>query len=85
MSTSLFWKPAPKNEPEPETLDYQLKAALSRRLWGMGDGSVWADEITVGEELIPYLNGLIDGGIEGAQELLDAIHKHGQVILWIAS
>lgn len=31
---------------------------------------------------INYINGLIDGGVAGARELLDAIEKHGEIEIY---
>lgn len=84
MSTSLFWKPAPINEPEPETLDYDLKKAIAPRVWDH-DGSIYGPEILFDKTRIPYLQGLADAHVDGAQELIDLIVDHGAVILWIGS
>ena len=31
---------------------------------------------------IPYVQGLRDAGVKGAQELIDVLRKHGAIILW---
>jgi hypothetical protein len=37
--------------------------------------------IIVNRSLLPYLNGLRDGGLKEAQELIDAIEEHSEVKL----
>lgn len=82
MSTSLYWRPAPKDLPPENYLPFALKHALAKRIWGH-DGSLYGDEVLVGKEFLPYLEGLADGHVEGATELIDAIREHETVLLWI--
>lgn len=82
MSTSLYWRPAPKEVPPARVLPYELKKAIAQRMFGH-DGSLCSDEIEVGTESLPYLEGLADGRVEGAAELIGAIHLHGSVLLRI--
>ena len=86
VSTNLYWRPAPKDQPKPELLS-GIKHLLARRLWDH-DGSLHGDVIQVGPELLPYLEGIRDGGsgeiAEDADCLIDAIRRHGIVELWIA-
>lgn len=35
--------------------------------------------------MIPYLEGLADAGVEGADELIRAINTHDAVVIWIGS
>lgn len=79
MSSSLQWKPA--FPAEGGTLDYELKRAISRRLWDT-DGSTGHGEATVTRADLPYLEGLRDAGVKGAQKLIDLIEKHEAVIVW---
>lgn len=83
MSSTLYWRPAPKDVPAPRDLPTGLKWALARRLWGH-DGSLNGDEIELDEAIVPYLEGLADGGVEGAADLIAALRAHGTVLLWIA-
>lgn len=83
MSTSLYWRPAPKDVPPADTLPSELKKALARRYWDH-DGSMWADEREFDSADVPYLEGLRDAGLDGAAELIAAIKKHGRVEVWIA-
>lgn len=86
MSSSLYWRPAPKEEPPAHDLPFGLKKAISQRFWGH-DGSLYGDKVEMGASVIPYLEGLADGGTEeiadGARELIAAIRKHGTVEVWI--
>lgn len=63
--------------PESITVSYDDIMAAARQIY----------QETGGEELdkrfIPYLEGLADGGVAGAQELIDAIRKHGSIEIWI--
>lgn len=78
MSSALMWRPeAPDGEPLPK----ELKFRLSRRLWDT-DGSCGHGEARMNASDIPYLEGMRDAGVKGAQELIDAITTHGTVILW---
>ncbi len=86
MSTNLYMRPVPREQPPAEELPFGLKKAISQRLWGH-DGSLYGDEVEVGPSMVPYLEGLADGGSgeisAGATELLAAIRTHGAVTLWI--
>jgi hypothetical protein len=83
VSNNLYWRPVPKEVAPPGDLPDGLRFALARRLWDH-DGSLRGDTLEVGPELRPYLEGLADGRVEGAGELLAAIKEHGQVLIWIA-
>ncbi len=79
MSSTLMWRiVAPQ---EGESLPYQLKRIISRRLWDT-DGTIGHGVAIAGPELLPYLEGLSDSGIDGANELIAIIKKHGEVELW---
>jgi hypothetical protein len=84
MSSSMYWRPVPKDLPRPELLSYDLKHRLARRFWDH-DGSLNGEPIEFDATQIPYLEGLADGGVEDAQELIDAIREHGSVHVWIAN
>lgn len=66
-----------------ETLDYDLKKAISQRYFG-NDGSVYGDPVQLDKKAVPYLEGLSDGGVDGAEELIAAIRQHDVVEIWIA-
>lgn len=78
MSSTLMWRPVSK---EAYDLPLELKRVVSRKLWDT-DGSCGGGEVTANVDFIPYLEGIRDSGIKGAQELIDAINQHGEVILW---
>lgn len=78
MGSNLLWKP---KVTEGEPLPYKLKRVISRKLWDT-DGSCGEGEATVDESLLPYLEGLKDAGIDGAEELIDIINTHKEVVLW---
>lgn len=84
MSTSLYWKPMPK-EPKEHSVN-SLKWALAKKL-GDYDGSIPEDLGIVNSGLIPFLEGLsLAGDTEmsnDAKELIDAINKHELVRLII--
>lgn len=87
MSTSLYWSRVPV-EPKEESL-YSLKWTLARKLWD-SDGSCGESTIVVGKELIPFLEGIVEGNGSGdmgrdAKRLINAINQYGKVQLCIHS
>lgn len=82
MSTDLYWRPAPRVIPPGNELPHALKRTLAKRLWGH-DGSLNGDAVEVDKAFIPYLEGLADAEVAGARELINAIHEHGDVELFI--
>lgn len=72
MSAKLCWRPKARTR---ETLPYALQSILREAL---GESPR-----TFSNKDIPYLTGLRDAKIEGAQELIDAIEKHEEVELWL--
>lgn len=78
----MYWRPvSPK--PEGEYVDDDVRRALARRLWDH-DGSLSSDPHELSKADLPYLEGLRDGGTKDAQNLIDAIRKHGAVEVWIS-
>jgi hypothetical protein len=86
MSTSLYWRPVPKETPPEHDLPYGLKRAIAERLWGH-DGSLYGDKIVIDASYRQYFVGLADGGngeiAEGALEVLKALDEHGAIEIWI--
>lgn len=78
MSSTLVWRPD-TNESNP--LPDGLKYTLSKKLWGT-DGSCGGEPMRIGGSFVPYLEGLRDAGIDGAEELIDIIDRYGSVIVW---
>lgn len=80
MSTSIYWRPKPK-ELKDSYLGYELKWHL-RSLWGH-DGSLGSEWITVDKDLIPYLRGIESAGDKNvskqARKLIGLIEKHNEV------
>jgi hypothetical protein len=58
-----------------------LKSVISRKLWDT-DGSIGGGEVVLTLNDMPYLEGLRDAQVDGAQQLIDAIEKHGVVVVW---
>lgn len=83
MSKSLYWSPPP-SEVKERSVDY-LRHEIARYVDPDWNGDSWSD--TVGGDLIPFLKGIIAAGSkeqkEDAQELIDAIHRYGKVVLTI--
>ena len=81
MSASMYWQPVVRR-PDGECVDDALRYRLARRLWSQ-DGSSSTDKEELDESIVPYLEGLRDGGVEGADEMIKAIRQHGQIEVWI--
>lgn len=79
MSSTLMWRPVVPVEGY--SLPYELKKTLSRKLWDT-DGSTGGGEATMTENDIPYLEGLRDAGVKGAEKLIEILRKHGAIVLW---
>lgn len=87
MSTSLYWSRVPI-EPKEESL-YSLKWSLAKKIWD-SDGSIGEDTVIVGQEIVPFLEGIAEGNGSGdmgrdAKKLIEAISKYGKVQLSIHS
>jgi hypothetical protein len=71
MSSSLYMYPAHRKG---VLLSTDMKMALRKRC----EDSV---QLVLAGEDVPYIYGLRDGGVKGAQELIDFIEKHGKVLV----
>jgi hypothetical protein len=71
MSMNLYWQPITDNW---RWLPYALKRVISDKFFNGVGGS-----LTMGETLLPWLQGLADAGVEGSPELMGAIEKHGLI------
>lgn len=85
MSTTLYWSRLPV-EPTENGLN-SLKRVLARKIWD-SDGSCGEGKEVVDEELIPFLEGIVEGNGGGdmgkdAKELIEAIRQYGKVQLCI--
>lgn len=84
MSASMYWRPVPV-KPDGEPVDDDLMYLLRRRLWDDETSQEPRSgcELEIGHELIPYLEGLADGNVDGAAELIEAIRRHKSIQIWI--
>jgi len=74
MSANLNWRPVSKQS---KTLPDELKFIL-REYCGIDTSkTIW------NKQQIPYLAGLRDAGVKGAQELIDILEKHDEIELWL--
>lgn len=72
MSSSLIWEPVVKQKEN--DLDDQLKFSLRKR---------YGDPVNLrfNHQDLGYLRGLSDCEVKGADELIEAIKKHGEVLV----
>ena len=86
MTSTLCWRPVPKEPPPENVLPGALKLTIARHLWDH-DGSLRGDPVTVDQAFVPYLQGVADAGgkevADAAGELIQAIREYGEVELWI--
>lgn len=73
MSMGLYWKPEKNND---KRLPDDLKRALQKRY-----DTPLLDHCLDDSDL-SYLEGLRDAGVKGAQELINAIEKHGRIEIY---
>lgn len=69
MSSNLIWEPVDRKTHD---LPSELKFALRNRY----DGHV---DAIMGDNDISYLSGLKDAGVKGADKLIEAIEKYGEI------
>lgn len=71
MSSNLYWRPvqSAKND-----LPDSLKFALRKRFHTL-------ERLPLSYKELGYFQGLLDAGVEGAQEIIDAIEKYEQIEL----
>ena len=83
MTTTMYWRPAPKDEPPENDLPDGLKRILARRYWNH-DGTLHGDAVRLDRNTDrAYLEGLVDANVYGSGDLLTAVLKHGAVEIWI--
>ena len=73
MSTNIHWRPNIK--PEYKTLSKELKWAFQNEFGNFFN-------LVLDESYLRYLRGLRYAKIEGADILIDAIEKHGEIKVW---
>jgi hypothetical protein len=67
MSVSLFWEPGKR---EKKTCSYALHQTLSKK---------YMFPISLDKSDLDYLEGLQDAGVEGVEELRNAIVEYGSI------
>jgi len=75
MSSTLMWRPPHRGKELPDALKY----ALCKRWADQSIRTVFSNEDGCD---MAYLQGLRDAGVDGAQELLDAVKRYGEVEVW---
>lgn len=75
MKMRLNWCPTPPNI-EPNYLPEELRNILVRRYWNHKE---LTKTMTFTFTDVPYLQGLMDGKVDGADELIDAINRYKSV------
>ena len=73
MSSSLVWEPAERKQ---KSLPTALKWVLQKRNGGT------IDHMEMGQDDLHYIMALKDAGVDGAEELYDAVVKHGTIHLF---
>lgn len=79
MSSSLYWRPVPK-DPPPYDVPEDVEGALRRRYWE-NDGTARDQPAELDSRDVLWLEGLRDAGLSGASELIAAILEHGTIRL----
>jgi len=82
VSASLHWKPVPKPE-EDNQLSSDLMHVLGRTAFNDSYRDYFSCHPQFDKDNLSYLFGLRDAGVDGAQELIDLIWKHGTVELYL--
>ena len=82
MTTTMYWRPVPKDIPPENDLPDGLKRILARRYWNH-DGTLYGDAVRLDKRDQGYLEGLVDASVYGSGDLLAAVATHGAVEIWI--
>ena len=90
MSATGVWRPAPiVKTPPGGTFDLPLRNIMRER-FDLPVGDSYEEPGRVGGRLIEstesnraWLQGLVDAGVEEADELLEALRKHGRIEVWL--
>lgn len=75
MSSSLKWRPIIDHTDN--TLPMALKCVLAK------NGLIGSEAVRMTKADISYLRGLADGGVEGADELIQRIFEHETVEIYL--
>lgn len=79
MSTSLYWRPVPK-DPPPYDVPDDVEGALRRRYWEE-DGVPRNHPAELDSRDVLWLEGLRDAGLKGASKLITAIRENDTIRL----
>lgn len=79
MSMDLYWEPVAE-QPD-RNFPRSLKYVISQRYF-QHDGSLGSDPVILNSSDLPYFEGLRDGNVEGANAVIRAIQKYGQIKIW---
>lgn len=69
MSTTLTWKPCTKGRPLPDPFKHVLR------------GTRFSQDCELTQDDRLFIEGLAAAGVDGAQQVLDALEKHGTIYL----
>ena len=75
MSTNLCWRTI---DPENHWMPKELKHKISRKYWEH-DGSLGGEPILIDMSDYKYFEGLRDAGVDGAEDILNALEIHGEI------
>jgi hypothetical protein len=75
VSTNIYWRPI---NPDKQCLPKDLKYKIARKYWGH-DGSLGGEPVIIDKTDYAYFEGLKDAGVEGAEEIINAIDKYGEI------
>lgn len=79
MSSSLYWRPVPK-DPARCDVPEDVEGAVRRRYWE-NEGTPRHEPAELDSHAILWLEGLRDAGLDGANELIAAIIEHDTIRL----
>ena len=79
-STTLKWRPSQRSR---NSLPDGLLRIFRGWLESSNEMNVQSAERCVSRDSLKYLEGLRDAGVDGAQQVIDLIEEHGEVVLYL--